>query len=206
MLFDTLALISVLVIIIMMRTIINIFPSLMACVIRWKESVNLEASVKLKRDRDMFALAMMIPFCLTAVRFRLYDPAFLKGLGEMGYLGAVFGIFAAYVLLRTILNTILLSGKKRRSIDGIALRSAYSFFIIMTLLLLASGGILSFADVPETTIRTTMYWISGITYLLFLIRKTQIFISSGSFFVGILYLCALEFIPTGILVISAVTL
>ena len=71
MLFNILALISVLICLSLLKRFAAIFPSLMACIIRWKESVNLEASVKLSNDRDKLAFAMLLPFCLTADRFHL---------------------------------------------------------------------------------------------------------------------------------------
>ena len=204
MLFNILALISVIIVITTLKKVVSIFPSLIACIIRWKESVNLEASVKLKRDRDIIAFTMIIPFCLTAARFRLYDPGFMKGLGDTAYLGAIIGTFAAYIIIRNILDAIFLPPRKRRKGEGIAIRCSYSFFIILTFLLLAAGSILTFANVGEETVRCTMLWISGLTYTLFTIRKTQIFINSGSFFAAFLYLCALEFLPTGLLIASGV--
>ena len=58
MVFNIIALISVLVIIILMRRMVTIFPSLIACTLRWKESVNLEASVKHSLDRNLLAAAV----------------------------------------------------------------------------------------------------------------------------------------------------
>ena len=66
MLFKILALFSTILIIALLKRLVNIFPSLAACMVRWKESLNLEASVKHSLDRDMLAAAMIIPFCLTA--------------------------------------------------------------------------------------------------------------------------------------------
>ena len=74
MLFNILVIFAFLVVLLLLRRLVGIMPSLLACVIRWKESVNLEASVKLSRDRDDMALAMIVPFCLVAFRFRLYSP------------------------------------------------------------------------------------------------------------------------------------
>jgi hypothetical protein len=147
---------------------------------------------------------MILPFCLTATRFRLYNPRFLQGLDGAAYLGATIGIFAAYVLLRIFLDALVLPSRKRKKGYGIAIRCSYSFLIILTLLLLGAGGILTFVNVPEDAVRCTMLWLSGMTYALFIIRKTQIFAQSGSFFAGFLYLCALEFLPTGLLVVSGV--
>ena len=79
MLFDILALISFLMVLLLLRRLVNVYPSLLACLIRGKESINLEASVKLSRDRDRITYAMIVPFCLVACRYRLYEPSFLEG-------------------------------------------------------------------------------------------------------------------------------
>ena len=81
MLFDILALISFFICLLLLRTFVEVFPSLMACLVRWKESVNLDASVMLSRDRDIMAIAMIMPFCLTAGRFYLYSPSWMAGFG-----------------------------------------------------------------------------------------------------------------------------
>ena len=71
MLFKLLILFSFLIVLLLLRRLVNILPSLLACLTRGKESLNLEASVKLSRDRDVLAMAMIIPFCLTAFYYRL---------------------------------------------------------------------------------------------------------------------------------------
>ena len=50
MLFKLLVLFSFLTVLLLLRQLVNIFPSLLACLIRGKESLNLEASVKLSRE------------------------------------------------------------------------------------------------------------------------------------------------------------
>ena len=68
MLFNILVICAFLIVLLLLRQLVGIVPSLLACVIRWKENVNLEASVKLSRDRDYMAFAMIAPFCLMAFR------------------------------------------------------------------------------------------------------------------------------------------
>ena len=68
---DISVLLSLLVIICMLRRILEIFPSLLASLIRWKESVNLFNSVKLSRSINMTALSMVVPFCLAASASRM---------------------------------------------------------------------------------------------------------------------------------------
>ena len=203
MLFNTLVLISFLICILPLRRFVGIFPSLIACLVRWKESVNLDASVQLSRDRDLMAIAMVLPFCLTAGRFSLYSPSWIGKFGADGRLGITIGIIVGYILLRKGLEHILRPKKMNAKTYKTACKSAHTFFIILTLLLMAMGGIMSFANAPTIDIKNAMLWVSAATYAVFLLRKTQIFTSSCSFFSGFLYLCALEILPTGALVASA---
>ena len=204
MLFNISVLISLLVCLLMLRRFVGVFPSLMACIVRWKESVNLEASVKNSLDRDMIAVACILPFCLVVGRFRLYDPAFMGSMGENVRTIVTIGIFLAYCGIRIMMlmtvRTHRNSGKSAKTAE----RCSYTFFIILTLILILTGGVLSFLNVDDGVIRSAMLWISTAIYALFLLRKTQIFISGCSFFTAFLYLCALEFFPTGVLVASAI--
>ena len=206
MLLDILALCSFLIVLLLFRQLINILPSLFACVIRWKESINMESSVKLSRDRDLLALALVVPFCLVCFRYRLYAPEWMGGIGDNAVLWVYFAIFLFYMLLRNLMIWTLRSDKMPKKVYSAANRSVYSFFIIYTLLLLATGGIMGILDMPDADIRTAMLWVSVLIYAIAILRKTQIFASSCSVFAGFLYLCALELIPTGILVVSGMVL
>ena len=204
MLFDILALISILIVILLLRRLINIFPSLMACTIRWKESVNLEASIKHSLDRNMIAAAMFLPFCLTVEKFCLYSPRFMNDLTSGVHLTFIIGIALLYCILRSIMSRMMRPQKMDPKTYKTAVRVSFTFFIILTLVLLMMGGIMSFIDTDPVLIQNAMLCVSICIYALFLIRKLQIFISCSSFFTAFLYLCALEFFPTGVLVASAI--
>lgn len=204
MLFKLLVLFSFLIVLLLLRRLVNIMPSLMACMIRGKESLNLEASVKLSLDRDALALAMIIPFCLVAFRYRLYSPGFIEEMADVSLLGIYFGVFVVYLFLRFLMTWLFRPQKLPKKTYVAADKASRSFFIVYTLLLLAMGGIFGLADVQDAVSRDAMLWVSAFMYLLFLLRKTQIFSTSCSVFAGFLYLCALEMIPTGILVVSAI--
>ena len=203
MLFNILVLISFFICILPLRRFVGIFPSLMACMVRWKESVNLNASVQLSRDRDVMAMAMAMPFCLTAARFSLYSPSWIAEYGADGRLCITIGIIIGYILLRKGLEHIFRPKKRNPKTYMTACKSSHTFFIILTLLLMAIGGIMSFANASAISIKNAMLWVSAAIYVIFLLRKTQIFTSSCSFFTAFLYLCALEILPTGALVASA---
>lgn len=204
MLFDTLALISLITVIALLKRIVSVFPSLMACMIRWKENINLQLSLKMRTDRNLLAVALSIPFCLITFRFQLYCPDFMEAMSEVARLGMTFGILASYLALRTACQYLFRIHKTPAATYETANDSAMTYFTILTLLLLATGGTLSFIGTSSEAIKTAMFWISGAMYLIFIVRKTQIFHSSCSLFVSFLYLCALEILPTGVLIASAV--
>ena len=202
--FNALALISVIAVMMLLKTIVSIFPSILASVIRWKENINIESSVRLSRDRDFAAYAMLIPFCLLTFRFRLYNPIFIANMPDNARLWAIIGVFAAYLLFR---KAVALLGRPHRMPQKTyqaAEKSANTFFIFLTLILLLTGSISTFFDAPLEGARTLCIWLSALIYGLYLIRKVQIFMSSCSIFAAFLYLCALEILPTGILVVSDV--
>lgn len=203
MLFNLLVLFSFLIVLLLLRRLVNILPSLLACIIRGKENLNLEASVKLSRDRDFLALAMIVPFCLVSFRYRLYYPGFLHDMSVESLLGIYFGIFIVYVLFRLAMTWLFRPKKMPKKTYSAAHKASYSFFIIYTLVLLSAGAVMGVLDRPDMEVKNAMLWISASIYALFLIRKTQIFSTSCSIFMAFLYLCALEIIPTGILVVSA---
>ncbi len=204
MVFNIIALISVLVIIILMRRMVTIFPSLIACTLRWKESVNLEASVKHSLDRNMLAAAMALPFCLVVERFRLYELKVIEELNNDLHLAVIIGVFAAYFLIRLLLSRIMRPRRIVPKTYKTAEKASLTFFIILTIILMAMGSVMSFIGIDESITRTAMLCVSASIYMLFLIRKTQIFTSGCSFFTAFLYLCALEILPTGVLVASAI--
>ncbi len=203
MLFDILASISILMVITVLRKLVAVFPSLLACTLRWKESVNLESSIKFSHDRDIIAIVMTVPFCLAAEKFRLYDPSFLADMNENMRIGITSGVFFTYFLVRSLVSSIVQAFTQKKKAYLTAVRSAYSFFIILSLILIAMGGILSFLHVDNGIIRNAMLWVSAFIYIIFLLRKFQIFNSGFSILTSFLYLCALEIIPTGLLIASA---
>ena len=202
MLFDLLVILSFLIVLLLLRRLVNIFPSLVACIWRYKENVNLEASVKLAIDRNIVALSLFVPFCLVVFRFRMYEPGFAEGMSDNSVLGICFAAFAVFVLLRAILIYAMRPKRMSQKTYKTANRSAYTYFTMLTLLLLAAGSLMDFMNVDQAAIRAAMLWISAAIYALFLFRKLQIFSLSCSIFVAFLYLCALEILPMGILVVS----
>ena len=189
-----------------LRSLVSIFPSLVACLVRAKECFNLEASVKLSRSRDILASVMILPFCLIVNRFDVIGTGVSAGLSEDLRIAMTIGVFIVYFIFRIATYRLFRPQRLPKKTYQTAGKAAHTFFAILTLLLLTVAGIMTVAGTDETTIKNAILWISAGIYGLFLIRKFQIFTSNCSVFAAFLYLCALEIIPTGTLVVSAIIL
>lgn len=204
MLFNILALISVLFVLAMLKRIASILPMMATCLIRKKENITIDTSLKLRTERDLAAASMLLPFCLAASRFRLYDAGFMTGMTDNAVIGITAGVFIGYILLRSALAAAIRPKRIPSAIYHAAISTAHTYFFLLTLLMLVTGGLMSACGAGQHIIKTTMFWLSGTIYTLYLIRKMQIFSSGCNLFVSFLYLCALEILPTGVLITSAV--
>ena len=200
-----LVIITVLLGLLCLRSFLNVFPYLLDNFTRARGSAALEGSVRVSRDRNIIALILIIPFILLVNRYRIYDPAFLSERPVDIRLLIITGIFLGYLLLRRFLWFIL---QPHRYSDNypMARKAAYTFFILAGLVVLPTVGVLSLFGVNDLTVRTVILAETGFIYLVFLVRKSQILSMVCSPLQVFLYLCALEVLPTGLLVASALFL
>ena len=196
---------SILLFLLILRSFLTVLPYLRDTVLRARGSAALENSVKVSRDRNLVAAVFLLPAVLLIFRYRLYDPAFLQGLGPDLRLGVIAGVFFGYLLLRFLLSRW---ARPRRRYDDyqMAYRAGYTFFILLMMLLLATVGILYLAGVDDLVISRFLLVETGIVYLIYVLRRGQILSVSCNPLTTFLYLCGLELLPTGLLVASAVFL
>lgn len=205
MLFNILVIVSVLLGIVLLKRFIQFFPYMADCVLRARGVLALEKSVRTSTDRDILAIALLLPADLLMYRYRLYDPAFLQGLSPNLYMLSMLGILMVYVLLRLAMYLLL---KPHRRIDfyRLAHKADYTYFVLLMLLLLFTVGILSLTPCNDLTVRRFIYIETIAFYAVFLLRKAQILSMSCNPLRTFLYLCGLEILPTSLLVLSAVLL
>jgi len=196
---------SVLLLLQLIRPLLELIPSLGDSVFRARGSTALESSVRLSRDRLLISLALLLPLSLLVFRYRLYDPDFVSGLSANARLATISGVLAAWVLLRWILYRWFMP-RRRYDFYQIAHRSAFTFFILLMLLMLLTAGVLSVVRANDFTVRVFLYVEMMVLYTAFLFRRMQFLSLSCSQLLTFLYLCALELIPSALLVISAVVL
>lgn len=199
-----LVIISVLLIMLRLNQMVGVFPSVIGCLLRKKECVNIEDSVKLARARDNAALVLFLPFTLIAAHYGVYEPRWQASMPENSEIWLDMAVFFVFYLIRLGLYFLVFPKKGNIKEYKIAYKTGYSYFIFLTALLLALVGVMSFMDMEPEVIKSAIHWGTVAVYLLLLVRKTQFFVTSAGILTGFLYLCTLELIPTGLLVVSAI--
>lgn len=189
----------------LLPTFFHLAPYLADAVFRARGSEALEFSVRVTRERNIFAYILLIPAVLIMSRYRLYDPSFMAQFEGAWHLLACAVVLGIYLLIRLIIYLIL---KPRRRFEyfRLAHRAIFTFFIILMLIALPTIGLLTIVDANDVIIRSVLYGLLVVVYFVFLIRRAQILSLSCGGFTVFLYLCALEIIPTAALVVSAAVL
>lgn len=183
---------------------VNMFPELWASLFRTAACIRIEDSRKVQRNRDLI-FWMTLPALLTIVwHFDLYAPEWMSGLAPYYRILCTGGILAGYMLLRFMLVRLAPHRKLSTKTYEAASGSPRNFWLLLGFVLFFTTMTLSTLDVPETLFRIVTYCITSLLYLLFLIRRLQIFAYDCNYLTAILYLCALEILPTALLVTSAV--
>ena len=185
-----------------MNRLLGLVPYLFDGILRSSPLANIEASVRLTRDRNALAGIAVFALCLLASRYDVYDADFLvifqPGIKTL----VVTGVLLGALLLRVAL--VHLCAPRRRDNYIFAASTLYDFLIVGALLCGIAAGLLAIFGANDTAIRTVMIYVSGLVWGLFLIRRTQILGGSCSLPMTILYVLILEIIPAGALVASAI--
>ena len=190
-----------------LRSALQVLPHLLRCLGRWKANVEIEDSLQLSRSRNWVALLLFVPLCMLVFRYSLYAPDILRTLPPLWQFPALVGAMTAYLLLRVFLNWQLEQGARANRIFTAANRSFFNYMILLFILLALLGAALSLVAGGREALVTKVLQLAALAfYLLSVIRRGQIFASACRPFVTFLYLCGLELFPTGVLVLSAVLL
>ncbi|MBR5734237.1 MAG: DUF4271 domain-containing protein [Desulfovibrionaceae bacterium] len=185
-----------------LQDILRLYPALLRCVPLWKGNLELEHSVSQARTRNTVALVMAILFCILADRFSLFDPSWRALAAPWWQLGITAGIIAGAVLLRRLLYVISPFRSKTGEFACTVRHSLYNYFILYATLSLISGILASAFGAPDSAVRIVLVVEAAAVWFLHLLRTGQILASRYGVFATFLYLCALEILPAGILILT----
>ena len=183
---------------------VNLFPKLWSGLFRTATCIRIEDSRKVQRSRDL-VFWLSLPATVTLVwKSGLYSPDWMAGLNAPLSLAAVAGVITGYGLLRASLSHILPFRRFSSKVHETAVGCPKNFWLLLVSVMFLAAVALGFCNLPGNIARIITLCLTGALYLLFLIRRFQIFAYDSNYLTASLYLCALEILPTALLVTSAV--
>lgn len=189
-----------------LRNIYHIAPHVAKCMSRWRWNHTVEASIQLGRTRDTVAMLLVIPMCLVADRFGLFNAEILQRVPEMWSAAAVVGVFLLFMACRFIIYQMLETRAKSPSTFLVAHKCGRTYFILLGAAILAAAGICLVAGAQDAVTKRVLLIVAGAVILDYLINRGQILSSVCNPFATFLYLCALDFVPAGLLVAANILL
>lgn len=195
-----LLLLSVVIGVVNLGNFARIGGTILACMTRPKMAIEMEHNLQLSRTRGITFLVLFLPFLLVCSRYRLLDPEIFNGAEGGLYLLELCGTFAAYFLLKYLISILIQPSRLDTDSRAALRRSHYNFLCIISILFLLTTGIL--AVFGNVSARLPFYIEAGVIYVVQLSCVAQILRYSCSSLSTILYLCALELLPTSALIVS----
>ncbi len=190
-LMSVLIILSIILFLFSLNNILNILPCILKSLFNFKAGITIESGIQYSRPRDMAALSLIVPFIL------LTDRLLPSGKGLVFCLAVISGYLAVrYLLFR--MSSYRLYAEEHFVYSS---KCVNNYFIILCILWLISLGIVTAFDIGPDAARQVILIESIVTYTLCIARRFHFLVSSHSGFSSFLYLCVLEFLPTGILII-----
>lgn len=196
----------VVLVLVNIRNLIDIMPVLFNCLTFWKENIYIQENISQMRVRNYYSAISIAVIALLALRYDLGVPSFIPGLNTELQPIAIMGVIIVYLCTRELASFLTLGIHEKRSIFNTAKYCVRNYIILGCILLLVSLGILSFFSVSESFIKILFYVEIGLSYFIAIVRKSQILASKCSPFITFLYICALEIVPSGLLLTAVVVL
>ena len=195
--------VSLLLFLPVLGSFVKLFPMLWTSLFRTATCMHIEDSKKVQRQRNL-VFYLMLPALTTLVwKYSLYCPSWIGSLAEPFRLLSTAGTVAAFLLLRLMLGKAVPHRKFRTKTYEAAIGSPRNFWIILTALVFVGTFIFDICGMDKNLLKFVIFCLSGALYLIFIIRRYQIFAFDCNYLTAILYLCALEILPTALFVIPA---
>lgn len=194
--------IALALLVIEIRDIILLGPSLLRGVVIWKANLELEHSVNLSRTRNTVALVCGVLFCIIADRYSLFDPSWRAAAPSGLQLALTAAVLVGFVAVRDVFYLISPLRSRTSEFACTVRHALYNYFILYVLLALVSSVILEAFGASAAVGRMVLAVEGALAYLIDITRTGQILSSRYGLFPTILYLCALELLPLGILILT----
>ena len=197
---------SVILVLIFLKDIIRLAPSLFFALDRKRGGESLEYNVSISRMRNTVALIYVLPFCLLADRCAIRHPAFPgPGPAEWGFTAAL-GLMLIHFMFRMLSYRLMRPAKLSPEENSTIRCGFYNYFIALVTVAVPLIGILIRLGVCDEAAQSVFLILTCLAFAFALSRTWQILRGGRSALTTILYLCGLEILPAAAVAASAVFL
>lgn len=195
--------VAVLSVLVSLKYAVSISPYVFGGLFRWKHLANIANSIRLSRERDIMAVSLFLPMCLVISGMELYRPDFVGLVAPEWRTLAVSGCILLYIVVRGLI--VLVAPAKRINHEAFrnANKSIRNFIIIAAIALVLIGLLYAYLVDSRAFLQNAALCLLAFVFFVFCARKFQFLASSCGQLKSFLYLCSLEILPAGILVLSA---
>lgn len=197
-----LVIVAVLLFLLSLRDFLQVLPYVSNSLRWFRNCIHLEHNYSMARLRNELTLVTMLPFCLIADRFGFLQHLFGWQFPPRTGVLLVFAVLFSFALLRRLMHLLFCPGRMDHDRSRALLRTVYSFFIVLTLLMMASTAICLQCKLSQDVCCRILFIEIICFYLWSLLRSVQILASACSGLSTILYLCALEFVPAAAMALA----
>lgn len=189
-----------------LNSYIRMLPLLTDCLFRWKASIRIDSSIRLKDDRNILALVSLLALVIISDRFSFFSIGMLDSLPQQWSLPGTAAVIIAWVVLRGICYFLCSRRAPRPDTFRTAHTSPRNILILAVTLMVFTAGVIILTDIQDEVGRTILMYEAALLYLIAILRERQILVSACNHFLTFLYLCALELLPTGALIAGNILL
>ena len=193
--------VAIVLFILELSDLFRLYPHLLRCIPRWKGNLELEHSVSLASTRNTFAYVTGLCLVLVADRWGLVSPSFRTELPPEWRLALTGALLAGTLLLRRLLFFATKFRSARSEFASAFVHIVFNYLILLASLMLLTVVLLAAVRVNDLTVRNILYAEAAVFWLLYLLRTGEFLRSRCSSLATFLYLCALEILPVGILIL-----
>ncbi|MCQ2155597.1 MAG: DUF4271 domain-containing protein [Bacteroidales bacterium] len=195
-----LGVIAIAMVLITLKDLFQLFPSLLSCLGRSKGNVNLEHSMGMSRTRNVLFAAFLLPYCLVADSIGLIRGPLFDRVPDNWSALATIGVPLLYLLVKLLAYTFFAPAKVSSEQATASRHVILNFTIILSITALLTLGVFATAGVGAEISRSVILWETAAFWFFSIVRSGQILASNCNGLTTILYLCALEILPAALTV------
>lgn len=194
--------VAVAILLLNLTNLLSLVTPMIECFFRFKAAEGIEHSIGISRTRNISVASLVLPFSLILSRYDVYHPAYFDNLAPEFRTVITIAAVTLFILLVLLASLAVSHRGLSNDLFHAACHTPLNYFIIAFSLLVISMAVFMLFGISDIIAGRIIYVIIIFLWAFSLLRSFQILHSRCDFFTTILYLCALEILPSAVIIAS----